>query len=216
MPDPSRPGLLVTFEGPEGSGKSTLVRGLVARLEAVGIAPLVLREPGGTRIGERIRDILLDPELTELVPETELLLMEASRAQLVRQEVRPALAAGRLVLCDRYADASTAYQGAGRGLGVPTVEGFNDFAVDDAVPDLTLLCLLPPAAGRARLGDRALDRLEEAGEAFHERVYQAYEAMAASGTSRFRRLDAAAPPDRVVEQALGHLRSLEHELLKRL
>ncbi|NTV04513.1 dTMP kinase [bacterium] len=213
MSDPARRGLLITFEGPEGSGKSTLIRGLAARLEALGRPVVTTREPGGTPVGERIRDVLLDPALTELRPETELLLMVASRAQLVREVVRPALAAGRIVLCDRYADASVAYQGAGRELGRRRVDALNDFALEGATPDLTLLCLLPPAAGRQRCGDRDPDRLERETAAFHERVYGAYLAMAASGDPRFRTLDATAPPAGQVEQALAHLRRLEHDLL---
>jgi len=209
-------GLLITLEGPEGSGKSTLVRGLDARLREAGVAPLLLREPGGTRVGERIRDVLLDPELAELVPETELLLMVASRAQLVREKIRPALAAGRVVLCDRYADASTAYQGGGRELGTDAVARLNAFAVADAVPNLTLLCLLPPEAGRARIRARDPDRLEREDAAFHDRVHAAYRAMAASGEPRFRTVDASRGPEEVLEQALAHLRSLEHELLKGL
>ena len=215
MPEP-RPGLLITFEGPEGSGKSTLVRALAERIAALGAPPLVLREPGGTATGERIREVLLDPELSELRPETELLLMVASRAQLVRETVRPALAAGRVVLCDRYADASVAYQGAGRRLGETVVSGLNAFAVDDAVPDLTLLCLLPPEEGRRRLVDRDPDRLEREDAAFHDRVYEAYRAMGASGDPRFRVLDAAREPEEVLEQALAVLRSLEHVLLNGL
>ncbi len=213
MADPARRGLLVTFEGPEGSGKSTLIRSLAARLEALGGPVVMTREPGGTPVGERIRAVLLDPSLPELCPETELLLMVASRAQLVREVVSPALAAGRIVLCDRYADASVAYQGAGRELGRTRVDALNDFALAGAAPDLTLLCLLPPAAGRRRLGDRDPDRLERESGAFHERVYAAYLAMAASGDPRFRTLDATAPPAGQVEQAVAHLRSLEHDLL---
>jgi len=206
-------GLLVTFEGPEGSGKSTLIRGLADRLAARCAPPLLLREPGGTAAGERIREILLDPDLPELRAETELLLMVASRAQLVREAVLPALADGRIVLCDRYADASVAYQGGGRGLGVDRVAALNDFAVGEAVPDLTLLCLLPPELGRARMADRTHDRLEREDAAFHERVYAAYRDMADSGDPRFRIVDAAGPPAEMMEQALGILRSLEHDLL---
>lgn len=215
MPEP-RPGLLISFEGPEGSGKSTLVRALAERIAALGMPPVVLREPGGTATGERIREVLLDPELSELRPETELLLMVASRAQLVRETVRPALAAGRVVLCDRYADASVAYQGGGRRLGEAVVSRLNAFAVDDAVPDLTLLCLLPPEEGRRRLADRDPDRLEREDAAFHDRVYEAYRAMAASGDPRFRVIDAAREPEQVLEQALAVLRSLEHVLLNGL
>jgi dTMP kinase len=211
-----QPGLLISFEGPEGSGKSTLIRSLAARLGARGVDVLVTREPGGTPVGERIRAVLLDPALSELLAETELLLMVASRAQLVREVVLPALAAGRVVLADRYADASVAYQGGGRELGAGRVDALNDFAVGRAVPDLTLLCLLPPAAGRRRLEDRDPDRLEREDPAFHDRVYAAYETMARSGDPRFARLDASAPPADVLEQALTRLRSLEHDLLNGL
>ena len=214
---PDRSGLLISFEGPEGSGKSTLIAALADELRTVtGAAPLVLREPGGTRVGERIREVLLDAELTELLPETELLLMVASRAQLVRQEILPALKAGRVVLCDRYADASVAYQGGGRELGVDAVHRLNDYAVDDAVPDLTLLCLLSPEQGRARIQARNPDRLEQEDAAFHDRVHVTYRAMADSGDSRFQVIDAAQDPQGVLEQTLTVLRKLEHELLSGL
>ncbi len=215
MPEPRR-GLLISFEGPEGSGKSTLIRALAERLAAAGRPPLVLREPGGTPVGERIRDVLLDPDLPSMTPETELLLMVASRAQLVRESVLPALAEGRVVLCDRYADASVAYQGAGRGLGKAAVDRLNAFAVGEAVPDLTLLCLLPPETGRRRLADRDPDRLEREDVAFHDRVYAAYRAMADGDDPRFRVVDAAESPENVLEQALSILRSVEHELLSGL
>jgi len=206
-------GLLITFEGPEGSGKSTLIRSLARRIEASGREPVLLREPGGTPAGERIREILLDPVLPELRRETELLLMVASRAQLVRESVMPALEAGRIVICDRYADASVAYQGAGRELGEDRVAILNDFAVGDAIPDLTLLCLLPPAEGRRRTAGRDLDRLELEDAAFHDRVYDSYRRMGESGDPRFRVIDAMASPEDMLEQALAVLRSLEHDLL---
>ncbi len=208
-----RPGLLITFEGPEGSGKSTLIARLTDRLTAAGHAPVVTREPGGTRVGERIRDILLDPALPEETRETELLLMVASRAQLVREIVLPGLDAGRIVICDRYADASVAYQGGGRELGEGVVQRLNSFAVGDAVPDLTFLCLLPPALGRARMGDRDRDRLELEDAAFHDRVYAAYRRMAASGEARFRLVDASAAPELMLEQTVDYLRNMEHDLL---
>ena len=208
-----RPGLLITFEGPEGSGKSTLISSLAERLTACGPAPLVTREPGGTRVGERIRDVLLDPDLPEQTRETELLLMVASRAQLVRQIILPALDEGRIVICDRYADASVAYQGGGRELGAEVVDELNQFAVGDAVPDLTFLCLLPPALGRARMGDRDRDRLELEDAAFHDRVYDAYRGMAESNVRRFRLIDASTTPDIMLEQTLENLRIVEHDLL---
>jgi len=208
-----RPGLLITFEGPEGSGKSTLISTLARRFKAAGVEPVVTREPGGTAVGERIRAVLLDPDLPEETRETELLLMVASRAQLVREIVRPALDDGRLVICDRYADASVAYQGGGRELGEDVVRRLNDFAVGDAVPDLTFLCLLPPAVGRARMGGRDRDRLELEDVAFHDRVYDSYRRMSESGDPRFRTVDASAAPAAMLEQTIEYLRNMEHDLL---
>jgi dTMP kinase len=210
------PGLLVTFEGPEGSGKSTLIKGLVAHLYARGVEPVVTREPGGTPIGERIRAILLDPASADMTPETELLLMVASRAQLVRRTVRPALADGRLVLCDRFADASVAYQGWGRGLGQELVDRLNAVALDGLVPDLTLLCLLPPEAGLARITGRAPDRLDAERLDFHRRVCDGYQALAAAEPRRFRVLDASGDPQQTLAAALAALRGLEHGLLSGL
>ena len=123
------PGLLITFEGPEGSGKTTLIRALAERLEASGTSPILIREPGGTPIGEQIRNILLDLASDGMCSETELLLMVASRAQLIRETIRPGLAAGRIILCDRFADASVAYQRFGRNLGEETVHSLNALAL---------------------------------------------------------------------------------------
>jgi len=208
------PGLLITFEGPEGSGKTTLVHGLTERLVRGGVEPVVVREPGGTDAGEQIRHVLLDPAGHGLCAEAELLLMIASRAQLVREKLQPALAAGLIVLCDRFADASVAYQGWGRELGVDVVEQLNRFALAGIVPDVTFLCLLPPEAGRARLVHREVDRLDRESLAFHRRVYEGYLAMAASGDPRFQVVDATAPPEAMLEAVLGRLRRLEHGLLK--
>ena len=209
-------GLLITFEGPEGSGKSTLIAALADLLARHGDAPLVLREPGGTETGERIRNILLDPASGEMCGETELLLMVASRAQLVREKIIPALEAGMIILCDRFADASVAYQGFGRGLGEKVVERFNDFALGGRQPDLTFLCLLPPAEGQKRLANRHTDRLDRETAAFHQRVFEGYRAMASSGRQRFKVIDAAASPQAMVEQAVEYLQKLEHGLLKYL
>ncbi len=210
------PGLLVTFEGPEGSGKSTLIASLAQRLRDAGREPLLVREPGGTAIGERIRAVLLDPASVDMTPQTELLLMVASRAQLVRERIRPALAAGQLVLCDRFADASAAYQGYGRELGVDLVDRLNAVALGGLEPDLTLLCLLPPEQGLARIGGRAPDRLDAERLEFHRRVHAGYVALAAAAPRRFRVLDAAAAPDQLLAQALEQLRGLEHGLLSDL
>jgi dTMP kinase len=213
-PDKAHRGLLITFEGPEGSGKTTLIEGIADELARRGCESLQIREPGGTPIGERIRSVLLDHSSRGMCPETELLLMEASRAQLVREKIQPALEAGLIVLCDRYADASTAYQGFGRGLGEKLVERFNRFATGGLQPDLTFLCLLPPAEGRARLKQRKTDRLDREDLEFHERVYEGYQALAASGQPRMVVLDASRSPEEMREEALEHLTRLEHGLLK--
>ncbi len=212
---PSR-GLLITFEGPEGSGKTTLIRSIAEILSARGEDPMVIREPGGTDIGERIRNILLDTASQGMCAETELLLMVASRAQLVREKIAPALEAGMIILCDRFADASVAYQGFGRGLGEKQVHELNRVALGGIVPDLTFLCLLPPAEGQRRLQRETTDRLDREAADFHQRVYEGYQAMAVSGELRFKVLDAAAPPEKVLDEALVHLKRLEHGLLKYL
>ena len=132
-------GLLITFEGPEGSGKSTLIKSLADELATRGCEAMLTREPGGTNLGERIRDILLDLSSKDMCAETELLLMEASRAQLVREKIQPALEAGLIVLCDRFADATLAYQGYGRGLSSELITGLNSEATFGRMPDLTIL-----------------------------------------------------------------------------
>lgn len=209
-------GLLITFEGPEGSGKSTLIAGIARLMTERGEQPLVIREPGGTAIGERIRNILLDTASEGMCRETELLLMVASRAQLVREKILPALAAGMIILCDRFADASVAYQGHGRELGEPLVRSLNRVALGEVEPDLTILCLLPPATGQARLHERATDRLDRETAEFHEKVFQGYQTMAVSGELRFKVIDAAAPPAEMLQATVAHLRKLEHGLLKYL
>jgi dTMP kinase len=210
------PPVFITFEGPEGSGKTTLIRGVTERMIACGEEPLVLREPGGTEIGERIRNILLDPASEGMCAESELLLMVASRAQLVREKILPALEAGMIVLCDRFADASVAYQGYGRSLGRKTVDPLNALALGGLEPDLTLLCLLPPEDGRARLRERDTDRLDRETEEFHRRVYEGYQAMALSGDLRYRIIDAGASPEAMLDETVAQLRRLEHGLLKYL
>ena len=192
------PGTFVTFEGGEGSGKSTQVARLAAHLRGLGMDPLVTREPGGTPLAEGIRALLLDPA-TRPVPLAEAFLMEGARAQLVATLVTPALAAGRVVLCDRYDDSTLAYQGAGRGLDATLLATLNAWATAGLRPDLTLLFDLDPAAGlerrhRAEGGTNRLDR--EPGE-FHARVRERYLQLAAAEPARWRVLDAARPPDQL-------------------
>ncbi|ANB18285.1 dTMP kinase [Dokdonella koreensis] len=195
-------GRLISLEGGEGAGKSTVLAAARARLEAHGIDVVVTREPGGTPLGEAVRALVLDPALAPVCPESELLLMFAARAQLVREVVRPALAAGRWVLTDRFTDASYAYQGGGRGQPLQRIAALEDWAAG-LRPDLTLLLDLPVAQGLARAGSRAAaDRIESEQEAFFERVRAAYRARAAAEPQRFRLIDASAELD-AVRAAVG-------------
>jgi dTMP kinase len=197
-------GRLVTLEGGEGAGKSTVIAALRAHLADAGIDVVVTREPGGTAAGEAIRALVLDPALA-LCAESELLLMFAARAQLVREVVQPALAAGRWVLSDRYTDASHAYQGGGRGQPAARIVALQDWAAP-VQPDLTLLLDVGVAAGLARAGSRGeADRIEREDAAFFERVRAAYRARAAAEPARFRVIDAAAPVDEVREAAIAAL-----------
>ena len=197
-------GRFITLEGPEGGGKTTQARRLVARLEARGRRVIYTREPGGTKTGEAIRDILQHDHAGEPVtPEAEVLLFSASRAQLVRQVIRPALERGIWVVCDRFADSTTAYQGYGRGFPVETLLGLNAFAIGPAVPDLTFLLDVQVAAGFDRLAGRHAaqgggpDRMEREARAFHERVRAGYLELARRWPERFRVVDAGLPADDV-------------------
>lgn len=195
-------GKFISLEGGEGAGKSTLLAGLRDVLEGRGISAVQTREPGGTPIGEAIRAIVLDPAMRGLAAETELLLMFASRAQLVREVIGPALAAGRWVLCDRYTDASYAYQGGGRGQPRSRIAELERWACDGVKPDLTLLLDLPVAAGRARAAGRGeADRIESEADAFFERVRANYRERAALEPARFRVIDASQPPAAVLQAA---------------
>ena len=197
-------GLFVTFEGIDRSGKTTQARMLV---DALGPDAVAVREPGGTDLGERVREILKDPR-GEIGPQTEALLFAAARAELCRQVIRPALDAGRVVVSDRFLDSSLAYQGAARGLGVDEVLEVNRFATDGLVPDLTILLALEPAAALRRTGEA--DRFEDEGAELQLRVAEAYERLAEAEPGRFRRVDADRPPDRVhaeVIELVGAARS---------
>lgn len=206
---PHQRGRLITLEGGEGAGKSTLLRGLEEHLRGQGVDLVVTREPGGTVVGEAVRGVVLDAANNELSAEAELLLMFASRAQLVRQVIEPALAAGRWVLCDRFTDASYAYQGGGRGQPVERIAELERWAAMGLKPDVTLLLDLPVSTGRARAAGRGdADRIEVEGDAFFERVRAAYRERAASEPARFRVLDASASPAGVLGQAIAGVASL--------
>lgn len=209
------PGLFVTFEGGEGSGKSTQVARLAARLRSLRHDPLVAREPGGTPVGEGIRALLLDHERRPS-PTTEALLMVAARAQLVETVVRPALEAGRIVLCDRYGDSTLAYQGGGRGLDAAMLAAWNHAATRGLVPELTLLFDLPTAVGleRRHAAAGATNRIDREPAEFHERVRRRYLELAAAEPDRWVVLDSTVGTDeledrvwKVIGPRLAHARS---------
>ena len=195
-------GKFISIEGGEGAGKSTLLAGLRQAIVQRGIRLVQTREPGGTQLGEAARAIVLDPAQRGLTAEAELLLMFASRAQLVREVIAPALDAGQWVLCDRFADASYAYQGGGRGQPVERIAELERWACDGLKPDLTLLLDLPIATGRARAAGRGeADRIEVEADAFFERIRSIYRERAAAEPDRFRVLDASQSPADVLKAA---------------
>jgi dTMP kinase len=196
-------GAFITFEGSEGCGKSTQVLRLAARLEQAGVGTLITREPGGTAIGEKIRDLLqFAPESFAMTPEAELLLFEASRSQLVREIIEPALAQGTVVLSDRFFDSTTVYQGVARKLPPGIVETLNAFAVGTARPDVTFILNLDVETARARMLRRVRpvavnDRMEQEPIEFYERVCQGYRALAAREPDRFILIDGRQSPDAI-------------------
>jgi dTMP kinase len=196
--------VLITIEGLDGAGKTTLVAGLSKALEQRGERVMVLREPGGVEVSERIRELLKDPSL-EIDPRAEALLYAAARAQLVAQELRPLLESGTTVVLDRFIDSSLAYQGAGRGLGVEEIRALNAFGTGGLTPDRTLLLRIDPAAGLGRIAGRPADRLEREDVAFFAAIAEAYDALAAAEPERFAIIDAGQPPESVLSDALAAL-----------
>ncbi len=196
----------ITFEGPEGSGKTTQLPALAAWLREQGYDVFLTREPGGTPIGDQIRQIIMGMENKALVAEAEILLFSASRAQLVREKIRPALEAGQLVLCDRYADSTLAYQGYGHGLPLEPLRAITEFATGGLKPHLTLLLDLDPAVGLQRRQSAVADgaewnRLDDQALAFHRRARVGYHTLVSEEPERWRIVDASQPPD-AVQQAL--------------
>lgn len=224
-------GTLITIEGLDGAGKSTLAQGIVSACAVLKRPVELLREPGGVLLSERLRAIVKDPSLT-IHPRAEALIYAAARAQLVQERLQPALQSGGLVLLDRFVDSSLAYQGAARGLGVNEVRAINAFATGPVAPDRTLLLRLTPAQARARLearplegsdagkeaaedrgsgkadGTEGLDRLEQEGESFFAAIAAAYERLAETEPERIRVLDATLPPEQLLAQALAAIDDL--------
>jgi dTMP kinase len=200
--EPARRGLFITLEGPDGSGKTSQAARLGAALEAEGRDVVLLREPGGTALGERLRELLLHREDMPIDPLADALLFNAARAQLVSEVIRPALAAGKTVLCARFADSTLAYQGYGAGLDLETLKAFETIATAGIRPDLTILLDVPAETGlsRKRRGRGALTRFESRADlAFHRRVRDGFLRLARAEPERWRVIDAAGPRSFVAE-----------------
>lgn len=205
----SQRGRLITIEGVDGAGKTTLAAGLQGALAERGVHVRLMREPGGVQTSEAVRALVKDAALT-VGARAEALLYAAARAQLVEEALEPTLASGDWVLLDRFVDSSLAYQGAGRGLGIDAVRELNLFATGGLTPDRTLLLTLDPASAQARADARGEtpDRLEQGGVAFFSRIAEGYRELAAAEPERIRALDASLPPEQVVAQALDALADL--------
>ncbi len=197
-------GVFVTFEGPDGAGKTTQVRLLAEALRQRGHEVVVTREPGGTRISDKIREMILDPSHQEMCDVTEILLYAASRAQHVREIILPSVNDGKIVLCDRFVDASIAYQGFGLGFPLEHIRAINQVATGGLVPDRTYLLDIPVTEGKARLAARAgLDRIEQKGAAYHERVRAGFLQLAAEHPKRIRVIDANRPLEQIGAEILA-------------
>ncbi len=205
--------MFITLEGPDGSGKTTQVPELAQAIRSAGYQLVVTREPGGTEIGDQTRQVIMDLKNKAMFPETEILLFQASRAQLVREVIQPSLAAGKVVLCDRYADSTLAYQGYGHQSDMQQLRNIVEFATDGLKPDLTLYLDIEPEAGlKRRMGEgEEWNRLDDYELAFHQRVRDGYKQMIAAEPARWAQIDASQPPAMVQaalqEIVLGRLRA---------
>ncbi|MCK8625034.1 dTMP kinase [Apilactobacillus xinyiensis] len=200
-------GKFVTFEGPDGAGKTTVMNEVLEVLKKDLAENLVLsREPGGNNISEQIRNIILNPDNTSMDYRTEALLYAASRRQNITQTILPAIKQGKLVLCDRFLDSSIAYQGGGRGIGDDLILKMNQFATEGFEPDLTLYFDIPVSVGLARIAknrsDSEIDRLDQETKSFHERVHAAYKKIISNDSGRIKVIDATQPIDKVVAETL--------------
>ena len=197
-------GKFITFEGPEGSGKTSVVKAIVEHLKERNIDVLTTREPGGIRIAEDIRNIILNTRNKEMDLTTEALLFAASRRQHIVEKIWPALEKGQVVICDRFVDSSLAYQGFGRGLGYDKVFTINQYAIEGCLPDLTLFIDVPPKIGLKRVfsNQRKVDRLDLETLEFHEKVYQGYQHLAKTFPHRIKVIDGTKSLEEVIEASL--------------
>ena len=207
--------MFITFEGPDGSGKSTVIKAVYEKLLKDNFDVLLTREPGGTPIAEKIRDIILDNSNTALDARTEALLYAASRRQHLVEKIWPALKEGKIVLCDRFIDSSLAYQGGGRNLGVENVLNINLFATENTYPDISLFFDVSPEIGLSRVNSdkkRVADRLDNENENFHDKVYETFKKIVANNKNRFIVIDASKPLDEVIVNTYQILKNKLNEL----
>lgn len=200
-------GLFITMEGPDGSGKSTQIAAINEFLQGRGEQTVITREPGGTKISEKIRMMLLDRDNSDMDPMAEAFLYAAARAQHVAQVIRPALESGIHVICDRFIDSSIAYQGYGRGLG-DCVSIINAYAVSDCIPDITFLMKLDPEIGKSRIESSVQDRIEMEQMEFHNRVFAGYESLELEYPNRIVGIDASGDIDQISDEIISHLERL--------
>ena len=202
-------GLFIALEGPDGSGKSTITKLLGDYFEDKGIGHIITREPGGTDIGEDIRNLILDNKNIEMSPETEALLYAASRGQHVHEKIRPVLEEGKVVLCDRFVLSSLAYQGVGRGLGIKEVKAINDFAIKDIYPDLILFFHIDPEVTLNRKTKKlGGDRLVKEGNDFHNKVYEGYMELIKMYPKNIKIIDATRPISEVLKQSIKEIEKI--------
>ena len=203
-------GKFITFEGPDGSGKTTVSKAVCERLVQLGYPVRYSREPGGSKIAEQIRDIILDPKNTDMDPKCEALLYAASRRQHLTDIVIPALESGTHVICDRFVDSSAAYQGYARGIGADEVLAMNAFAIGDLMPEKTIFLDIPAETGIERIqkNHRAADRLDSEGMEFHRRVYEGYREVMKKAGERMIVIDASRDPETVIREAFEAVKEI--------
>ena len=203
-------GKFITFEGPEGSGKSTVIVAVKDYLEKEGYSIFTTREPGGSKIAEDIREIILDKENTEMDAHTEAFLYAAARSQHFNEKILPALEADKIILCDRFVDSSLAYQGYARGLGIDNVYEINKFAIGNKLPELTIFFDVPPEVGLKRVfsNTRKVDRLDLESLDFHNLVYKGYMEIAKKYENRFKIVDGTNPVERVIEDTIKIIKTI--------